>query len=207
MGPAWRLRAGPCFLGLPNREEQGYSIVVHTILPYDENPALRKTARDIPPADIASANIQKLIEDMKALLAKEVYGVALAAPQVGEPVKLFVISGAAIKRREKKYHDTNEADTRPIEDAVYINPTLKKISRGKKEKHEGCLSIRGKWGIVPRAEKATIHAWNEHGQEFTRGASGLLAHIFQHEMDHLEGIMYTDKATEVYDEKRDEETL
>ena len=75
------------------------------------------------------------------------------------------------------------------------------MSRGKKEKHEGCLSIRGKWGTVPRAEKATIRAYDEHGRRFTRGASGFLAHVFQHEMDHLGGILYTDKATKIYDEK------
>ena len=79
-----------------------------------------------------------------------------------------------------------------------------KISRAKKDKHEGCLSIRGKWGIVPRAEKVMLKAYNENGEQFTRGASGFLAHVFQHEMDHLDGILYTDKATNVYDEKPEE---
>ena len=87
---------------------------------------------------------------------------------------------------------------------MYINPELLKISRAKSPKHEGCLSIRGKWGTVPRAEKATVRAYDEHGTLFTRGASGFLAHIFQHELDHLEGILYTDKATHVYDEKEEE---
>ncbi|MBI5470229.1 peptide deformylase [Candidatus Kaiserbacteria bacterium] len=178
---------------------------MHTILPHDTNPALRALARDVPLAEISSMHIQTLIHDMKALLPKEEYGVALAAPQVGESLRLFIISGSAVKRREKKYHDADAQDAPPIEDAVYINPTLMKISRKKLERHEGCLSIRGRWGIVPRAEKATIHAWNEKGEEFTRGASGLLAHIFQHEMDHLEGIMYTDKATELYDDKPEDE--
>ena len=53
---------------------------------------------------------------------------------------------------------------------------------------------------MPRAEKATVRAYDEHGIKFTRGASGFLAHIFQHELDHLEGVLYTDKATAVYAE-------
>ncbi|MBI4079625.1 peptide deformylase, partial [Candidatus Kaiserbacteria bacterium] len=151
---------------------------------------------------------QNLVREMKALLKKEEYGVALAAPQVGEPLKLFIVSGRALARGSRNAPDEpqhsdqetrNNNQTEP--DQVYINPELIKMSRGKKEKHEGCLSIRGKWGTVPRAEKATIRAYDEKGVRFTRGAAGFLAHVFQHEMDHLQGILYTDKATKVYDEK------
>ena len=194
--------------GLSFNAKERYSAVVHTILPHDENPALRKATSEIPIAEIGSAHIQTLVKDMKALLAEEEYGVALAAPQVGEAIRLFVVSGSAVKRKEKKYHDTKSMSSSPdesISDGVYINPTVTKVSRKKTAKHEGCLSIRGKWGVVPRAEKCTLTAWNEKGQKIARGASGLLAHIFQHEMDHLEGILYTDKATEVHDEKSDSE--
>ena len=59
--------------------------------------------------------------------------------------------------------------------------------------------------MVPRAEKASVRAYDENGVRFTRGASGFLAHIFQHEMDHLQGILYTEKATELYDEEPNNE--
>ena len=59
---------------------------------------------------------------------------------------------------------------------------------------EGCLSVRWWYGGVERAEKTTIHAYDESGARFTRGASGLLAQIFQHETDHLDGVLFTDKA-------------
>ncbi len=175
-----------------------------------EHPALRAIAEGIPKDEIGSARILTLIAEMKKLLAKEEYGVALAAPQVGESVRLFIVAGSAIAKREKAStkrgvkDDSAEARSSKVEavsDQVYINPVLTKLSRAKKDKHEGCLSIRGKWGMVPRAEKATITAYDEHGKKFTRGASGLLAHIFQHEMDHLDGVLYIDKATEVYDEQ------
>lgn len=177
---------------------------MRTILPHDENPALREKAREIPLADITTPEIRQLIAEMKALLGKEQYGVALAAPQVGEALQLFVISPEALEKREEKYHDTEREAPTAKEHLVYINPRFTKVSRDTAKKHEGCLSVRGYWGVVPRAEKATIVAYDEHGKKFTRGASGFLAHIFQHEMDHLEGVLYTDKAVELYEEKEKE---
>lgn len=177
---------------------------MRTILPYEENPALREIAQPVPAAEISSARIRELIDQMKILLAKEKYGVALAAPQVGDPLRLFIVSGRAIARDARNAPDEpdsrDDADLPEIPDQVYINPEVLKMSRGSKEKHEGCLSIRGKWGMVQRAEKATIRALDEEGKPFTRGASGFLAHVFQHEMDHLNGILYIDKADELYDE-------
>jgi peptide deformylase len=182
---------------------------MHDIVPHTANPALRQKAQDIAIGDIASPRIRELIADMKQLLSKEEYGVALAAPQVGEPLKLFIVSGRALARDSSNAADEPEKNDGPQEppppDEVYINPELLKLSRKKVGKHEGCLSIRGKWGVVPRAEKATVRAFDERGAQFTRGASGFLAHIFQHEMDHLEGILYTDKAAELYDDESDEQ--
>jgi peptide deformylase len=176
------------------------------------DPVLRSVATEIKPDEIGSPHIREIIADMKKLLAEEEFGVAIAAPQVGEPLRMFVVAGAgALKRkRNERKKDDEEADDSyfdgmPENDEVFINPVLVKTSRGKKDKHEGCLSVRGKWGEVPRAEKATVRAYNERGEKFERGASGFLAHIFQHEIDHLDGILYIDKATDVYDDtKRDE---
>lgn len=171
------------------------------------NPVLREVAKDVPIADIHTKEIRSLIADMKSLLAKEEYGVALAAPQVGESLRLFVVSGAAILHRKRSDIKENndgdyggELDGMPEEDELYINPVLTKVSRKRLEKHEGCLSVRGKWGMVLRAEKATITALDANGKKVVRGASGFLAHIFQHEMDHLNGILYTDKTKDVFDD-------
>ena len=181
------------------------------ILPAEENPALRKSATPLSLTEIGGTRVRKLIDDMRKLLAKEEYGVALAAPQVGVLARLFIVSGRALLRQaqdkspasrsESKGEDQPDLSRAESRDEVYINPEIIKLSRGKKDKHEGCLSIRGKWGMVPRAEKTTIKAYDEHGRRITRGASGFLAHIFQHEMDHLEGVLYTDKATEIFDEE------
>ncbi len=173
---------------------------MRTILPENENKILRNKAQPLHIADITSSRIKKLISEMKVLLGKEEFGVALAAPQVGESIQLFVVSGKAIAR-DLLPENADAKDFPAVPDQVYINPELIKISRKKIEKHEGCLSVRGKWGIVPRAEKATIKAYDEHGKKLTRGASGFLAHVFQHEVDHLNGILYTDKAVQIYDEQ------
>lgn len=177
------------------------------------DPVLRAIAKEIPPDEIGSPHVREIIADMKALLAEAEFGVAIAAPQVGESLRMFVVAGSNAlkkKRSQRKKDDEEESDDSyfdgmPQENEVYINPVLVKMSRGKKDKHEGCLSVRGKWGEVPRAEKTTIRALNEKGEKIERGASGFLAHIFQHEMDHLDGILYVDKASSMYDDaKRNE---
>ena len=78
---------------------------------------------------------------------------------------------------------------------MFINPTLTRLSKKKVEMSEGCLSVRGKYGVVPRHEKATIKALDEQGRATTYHGTGLVGHIFQHECDHLDGILYVDKAT------------
>lgn len=179
---------------------------MYSILPAEHNPALRLVARSVTKEEIDSAHLHGLIDAMKSLLAKEKFGVALAAPQLGEPIKLFIVSGRAIARDllGDPEDEKDQKEIIPLPDQVYINPELVKLSRSKKGKHEGCLSLRGQWGIVPRAEKATVRALDENGRPFTRGASGFLAHVFQHEMDHLNGILYIDTATEMYADEADD---
>jgi peptide deformylase len=181
--------------------------MMRSILAEKDNPALRQIAHEIPIREIGSLHIRTIIADMKKLLSKEKFGVALAASQVGESIRLFIISGRAIARDSRNAPDekNKNEDVPPVPDQIYINPEMLKMSRLKKEKHEGCLSIRGKWGEVPRAEKATMRAYDENGVRFTRGASGFLAHVFQHEMDHLNGVLYTDKATHIYDEPKEKQ--
>jgi peptide deformylase len=157
---------------------------MYTILPHAKNAALRHKAAEIPMEEIGSEKVQTLIREMQQLLAREKCGVALAAPQVGEPFRLFIVSGRALARDAAPEESPTPDDAQlsatssqlpAIPDQIYINPEIQKMSRGRRDMHEGCLSIRGRWGMVPRAEKATIRALDEHGRVFTRGASGFLA--------------------------------
>jgi peptide deformylase len=163
---------------------------------------LREHAKPVAKKEFGSPSLRKLIKKMKDTLSREEFGVAIAAPQVGSPLRLFVIAGRAFKS-DSDEEEEEKKETPP--DKVFINPELFRLSKKKKEMSEGCLSVRGKYGTVMRHEKASIKAFDEDGKQFTYHGSGLIAHIFQHEIDHLEGILYTDKAVKLEDEtKRDE---
>ena len=153
-------------------------------------PVLRGTAKPVVKKDIGSAKIVKIIARMKKALAKEAFGVALAAPQIGEPLRMFVISGKVFAPQVEE----GKKAPPPPPDRVFINPEITRLSRKKIEMSEGCLSVRGKYGTVMRHEKATIKALDENGKAITYHGAELVGHIFQHECDHLDGVLYTDKA-------------
>ena len=163
-----------------------------------ENPVLREIAKEVPLKDISSAKIKKVIRDMKSALSTQQDGVAIAAPQIGVSLRIFVVAGKIFEddfRRTGDEHIEKIKEKSP--DLVFINPEIIKLSKTKKWMHEGCLSVRPLWGEVNRSTNATITAYDEHGVKITRGAGGLLAHIFQHETDHLDGILFIDKAKNV----------
>ncbi|HEY4511958.1 MAG TPA: peptide deformylase [Candidatus Paceibacterota bacterium] len=157
-----------------------------------DDPILRHKAVEVPVADISSAKIRAIIADMKKALAGEKDGVAIAAPQIGVPLRIFVVSGLLLK-------DMNLDKNATGEDQVFINPVIVKLSRTKEEMEEGCLSVRYLYGTIKRATKAIVRAHDETGKIFERGGSGLLAQIFQHETDHLEGKLFIDFAKNVHE--------
>lgn len=155
---------------------------------------LRHKAKAVPKKDFGSRPLANLIKKMSKVLASEEFGVALAAPQAGASLRLFIVAGHVFKEK-------SEGAETP-KDMVFINPEIIRLSRKKKEMSEGCLSVRGKYGTVVRHERATVRAQDEQGNVFTYHGSGLLGHIFQHECDHLDGILYTDKAEKLRDDKQ-----
>lgn len=159
----------------------------------DEDNVLRDTAREVPLSDIQSEPIQDVITRMKQALASQDDGVAIAAPQINESWRIFVVSGKVFDI------DTPEDARSTHDDLVFINPKITKLSKKLEEMEEGCLSVRWLYGKVDRHEKAEVEAWNEKGEKFTRGGSGLLAQIFQHEIDHLDGTLFIDKARDVHE--------
>lgn len=154
----------------------------------NENPVLRGKAHAVSKSDIGSKKLTSIIVDMKKALATQKDGVALAAPQIGVPLQLFIVSGQIFKK---------ETDKKAPDDMVFINPVVVKKSRTKKWLEEGCLSVRWKYGEVHRHVKATVRALGIDGKPFEIGATGLLAQIFQHETDHLNGVLFIDTARNV----------
>ncbi|MEX0917271.1 MAG: peptide deformylase [Candidatus Paceibacterota bacterium] len=157
-----------------------------------EHAVLREKARDVPLSDIGSKKIKAIINRMKEALDGEKDGVAIAAPQIGESVRIFIVSPIAFAEcKDAKPEDI------PNETLVFINPEIIKKSRKTEFMDEGCLSVRPLYGDVRRASKATVRAYDRQGKSFERGGSGLLAQIFQHEIDHLDGILFIDKAKNI----------
>ena len=155
---------------------------------------LRETAKEINLAEIKSAKIKKILAQMTDALSVAKDGVALAAPQIGIPLRIFIVLKEYTENKTaQELKEIKEKKVKP-EIVVFINPKITKISKKKQTVREGCLSVVGMFGSITRAEKVTVEAYNEKGEKFSRGASGLLAQIFQHEMDHLNGILFTDTA-------------
>ena len=154
---------------------------------------LRTVAKEIPIEEIKSSKIKKVIRDMKEALLNEPDGAALAAPQIGVPLQIFILSKKVFG--EDSNHEAANKDPHH----VFINPLIIKQSSKKEVMDEGCLSVRGKYGNIMRSKNVTIEAYDEHGVKFVRGAGGLLAQAFQHECDHLKGVLFFDNATEVWE--------
>ncbi|MDP2705364.1 MAG: peptide deformylase [Patescibacteria group bacterium] len=155
-----------------------------------EDPVLRHMANEVPVEEIKSAKIKTVLKNMKEALYSQDDGIAIAAPQIGQSLRIFMVSGKVLATLEGK-EDGHE------EDLTFINPRIMRISKESKETDEGCLSVRYLYGKVKRAVKASVTAYDEDGVEFKRDGHGLLAQVFQHEIDHLNGILFTDKAKDI----------
>ncbi|MEK7190206.1 MAG: peptide deformylase [Patescibacteria group bacterium] len=171
---------------------------------------LRKIAKEVHLPDIKKTKIKKVLEEMSQALKSQDDGVAIAAPQIGYSLRIFVVSGKIFaenfgKSKEEQLLNENNiiepvGTKDKIKDLVFINPKISKLSRKKEWVPEGCLSVRWLYGKTFRSTKVTITAYDKNGKKFTRGASGLLAQIFQHETDHLNGILFVDHAVEIKEE-------
>jgi len=137
---------------------------------------------------------------MKTALDSQQDGIAIAAPQIGESVRIFIVSekvfdlSESVEARQEQQESLNPEKYQKL---VFINPTITRLSRTKEFMEEGCLSVRWLYGKVKRSTKATVRAYDEKGELFERGASGILAQVFQHEIDHLDGVLFIDKAIDV----------
>ncbi len=157
------------------------------------NEVLRRKAHKIATFD---KELQKTIDDMIETM-REAPGVGLAAPQVGLLERLIVV----------EYDEDDEKEDSPKKLYVVVNPEIIKASDDTELGIEGCLSIPGLVGEVERSLAVVIKGQNRRGQPLKFKAEGWLARIFQHEIDHLDGVLYTDKAVKVWKPSPEEESL
>jgi peptide deformylase len=158
----------------------------------DGAPVLREIAKPVPEELFGSKELSDLIADMAEALDPQLEGVALAAPQIGVSYRVFIVRKDRTLPLGEHPLEGEAAPAPEIE--VYINPEIIKTSRKRKSSDEGCLSVHGVYGVTERHERATIRARRPDGSTFMRGGGGLLAQIFEHEIDHLNGILFIDHA-------------
>ncbi|MFA6414805.1 MAG: peptide deformylase [Candidatus Paceibacterota bacterium] len=157
---------------------------------------LREVAKPVPEELFGTRKLAQIISDMTVALDYEIEGVALAAPQIDVPYRIFIV------RKDRTLPppaspETSQGAVPPEqkpEVEIYINPEIIKTSRKRARMDEGCLSVRGVYGTTKRHERATVRARNVDGTTLERGGGGIMAQIFEHETDHLNGILFIDHA-------------
>ena len=142
------------------------------------NPILLKVSEKVKKFD--TPEIHELIKDMIETM-KDAQGAGLAAPQVGESTQL-VIFGVD---KNERYPDAEE-----VPFTVLINPVITPLTQEKEDDWEGCLSVPGMRGVVPRYKTINYKGFDQYGNEINRNAEGFHARVVQHECDHLFGILY-----------------
>lgn len=153
---------------------------------------LRKQARDLSSEEILSAEIKQLIADMRDTV-RSAPGVGLAAPQVGVPLRVAVIEDREEYHGKLSQEQLAERDRRPIPFHAIINPTIVEADDPTLEFFEGCLSVNSYTGIVSRSPRVVVEFLNERAERTRVEAVGWYARILQHEIDHLNGILYIDR--------------
>ena len=142
------------------------------------NPILLKVSEKVKKFD--TPEIHELIKDMIETM-KDAQGAGLAAPQVGESIQL-VIFGVD---KNERYPEAEE-----VPFTVLINPVITPLTQEKEDDWEGCLSVPGMRGVVPRYKTINYKGFDQYGNEINRNAEGFHARVVQHECDHLFGILY-----------------
>jgi peptide deformylase len=155
---------------------------------FPDNPILRRKANKVRTFD---GELHRLIDDMaETMLAAP--GQGLAAPQVAVSWRVIVVR---LPDDEESQEEYGEEAGKLYE---VVNPEIAKVSEEMEDGIEACLSIPGYFGRVERHTAATVKGKNRHGKDIRIKAKGWLARVFQHEIDHLDGVLYIDRATEVW---------
>lgn len=158
------------------------------------------------PIKLPDAKLPNLVADMFETM-QEAHGVGLAAPQIGLPVRLTVIEIPPVYEEDEHGNETDQ-EKLPGEQYVLVNPEIIKLSQEQIMRQEGCLSLPGWYGEVPRASWVTVEYQDLQGRrQRLRKAGGFLGWALQHEIDHLNGVLFTERIVDlktlrnVYDEQ------
>ena len=163
------------------------------------HPCLRDRALEIPLESISSPQVQRLIDDMIDTMV-EYQGIGLAAPQVFQSLSLIVGGDPEMTSADQaaaRDDEDGEAPSSGIPLTVIVNPRMDGQSDDMVEEWEGCLSIPDLHGRVPRCRRIDVSGLDRHGNPLQLQQSDMFARVLQHELDHLEGILYIDRMTDL----------
>jgi peptide deformylase len=161
------------------------------------DPVLRAVAPAVPKDLFRTEALNTILTRMQKALREEPYGVAIAAPQIGVSYRIFVVRGyvlAGVRRADP--------GAEAFVDEAFVNPTITYRSEKKEViAGEGCLSVPGIYGDIERSVRVRVVYQDHTGKKNLKNGSGLLAEIFEHECDHLDGVLFIDKATNLHEGK------
>ena len=170
---------------------------IFTINNKKEEKFLRQKTADFDFKEFTKKEINELIKKMRETMTKAV-GIGLSANQVGLNLRFFV---AQISDKPLKRDENNKVIMAPPELMKFyaiFNPEIIKFSEEKIVMEEGCLSVPGIYGLVERPARITLVGRDENNKKIKIKASGILARVFQHESDHLKGVLFIDKASNIH---------
>ena len=150
------------------------------------HPVLRERARSITREELASPAIQSFIDDLVDTM-RDASGAGLAANQVYQAVRICAIEVSDNPRYPYKPN---------IPLTILVNPTIEIEGEERFDNYEGCLSVPNLRGLVPRGTRIRLRAWDRNGADIDRSVTGLSAGTYQHEVDHLDGVLFVDRVTD-----------
>lgn len=153
-----------------------------------EEKFLRKKTADFDFKQFTKKEIVGLVSRMRQIM-RAANGIGLSANQIGLDFNMFVAEVPDVDQGGTKFY-------------AIFNPKIEKKSGETAVLEEGCLSIPGKWGFVPRAERVVLSGFDKNGKPVKIRAWGILAHVFQHETDHLQGKLFIDRTKKVFDHEK-----
>lgn len=154
-----------------------------------EEKFLRRKTTDFDFKNFTKKEIAELVAHMRRLM-RAANGIGLSANQIGLNLNMFIAEVPDVEQGGMKFY-------------AIFNPKIEKKSGETAVFEEGCLSIPGKWGYVPRSERVLLSGRDKNGKPVKIKAWGLLAHVFQHETDHLQGKLFTDRTKKVFEHEKE----
>ena len=151
------------------------------------HPVLREKARQLTREELATGEVQRFIDDLVETM-RDANGAGLAANQVYQPLAICALE---VKDNPRYPYKPN------IPLTVLVNPEIEPLTDETWDNYEGCLSVPNLRGLVPRFTRIRVRAWDRHGEPIEHEAAGITAGTYQHEVDHLDGILFLDRMTDM----------